>query len=117
MGHKIILLIGDFTATIGDPTDKKATRQVLTRQQVLQNAKDYQTQAGKIINFTNKNKAELKYNSVWFSKMNFADILSLTTKFTVQQLLERDMFAKRIKEGKAVSLQELLYPVMQAMIA
>ncbi len=114
LGHQIILLLGDYTAMIGDPTDKKATRQVLTREQVLANAKDYKKQLSKIISLTGANKAELKYNSQWFAKMNFAEVLKLTTNFTVQQLLERDMFAKRMKEGKAVSLQELIYPVMQA---
>ena len=114
LGHKIIILIGDFTATIGDPTDKKATRQPLTRKQVLQNAKDYQKQAAKFINFTGANKAELKYNSTWFAKMKFEEILNLSSKFTVQQLLERDMFQNRLKEAKPISLHELMYPVMQA---
>lgn len=114
LGHKIIILIGDFTATIGDPTDKKATRQPLTRKQVLQNAKDYQKQAAKFINFTGPNKAELKYNSHWFAKMKFEEILTLSSKFTVQQLLERDMFQNRLKEAKPISLHELMYPVMQA---
>ncbi|MBP9802457.1 tyrosine--tRNA ligase [Patescibacteria group bacterium] len=114
LGHKIIILIGDFTATIGDPTDKKATRQPLTRKQVLQNAKDYQKQAAKFINFTGSNKAELKYNSQWFAKMKFEEILNLSSKFTVQQLLERDMFQNRLKEAKPISLHELMYPVMQA---
>ncbi len=96
LGHQIILLIGDYTAMIGDPTDKKATRRVLTREEVLANAKDYKKQISKIINFSGINKAQLKYNSQWFSKMNFADVLQLTTNFTVQQLLDRDMFAQRM---------------------
>ena len=114
LGHKIIILIGDFTATIGDPTDKTATRQPLTRQQVLKNARDYKKQAAKFLKFTGTNKAEWKYNSKWFAKMKFTDVLDLATKFTVQQLLERDMFDKRIKQDKPISLQELMYPVMQA---
>ncbi|MCB9803113.1 tyrosine--tRNA ligase [Candidatus Nomurabacteria bacterium] len=114
LGHKIIILIGDFTATIGDPTDKNATRKPLTRQQVLKNAKDYKNQAAKFIKFTGSNKAEYRYNSKWFAKMKFAEILDLSSKFTTQQLLERDMFQKRLKEEKPISLHELMYPVMQA---
>ena len=114
LGHKIIILIGDFTATIGDPTDKTATRQPLTRQQVLKNAKDYKKQAGLFLKFTGANKAEWKYNSKWFTKMKFTDILNLASKFTIQQLLERDMFDKRLKTGKPISLHEIMYPVMQA---
>lgn len=108
LGHEIIILIGDFTATIGDPTDKKAIRQPLTRKQVLNNAKNYKKQINKIIKgYT------LKYNSKWFKKINFEDVLSLASNFTIQQLLERDMFDKRIKEGKPVGLHELMYPIMQ----
>ena len=114
LGHKIVVLLGDFTATIGDPTDKAATRKPLTRQQVLKNAKDYKKQAGKFLKLTGNNKAEWKYNSKWFAKMNFTSIVELSAKFTVQQLLERDMFANRMKEGKPISLHELMYPVMQA---
>lgn len=114
LGHKIVILIGDFTATIGDPTDKKAARQPLTRKQVLQNAKDYKKQAAKFINFNGTNKAELKYNSQWFAKMKFEQILELSSKFTTQQLLERDMFQNRLQEEKPISLHELMYPVMQA---
>jgi tyrosyl-tRNA synthetase len=114
LGHKIIILIGDFTATIGDPTDKTATRQPLMRQQVLKNAKDYKKQAGLFLKLTGANKVEWRYNSKWFAKMKFTDILELASKFTVQQLLERDMFDTRLKEGKPISLHELMYPVMQA---
>jgi len=114
LGHKIIILIGDFTATIGDPTDKNATRKPLTKKQVLQNAKDYKKQAAIFLKFTGANKAEWKYNSEWFAKMSFTNIIKLATKFTVQQLLERDMFANRLKDGKPISLHELMYPLMQA---
>ena len=114
LGHKVILLIGDFTGTVGDPTDKSATRQALTPKQVLQNAKDYQKQAKTILEFAGKNKVELKYNSTWHNKMNFGDVLNLSTKFTVQQLLERDMFQERIKAGKPIHLHEFMYPVLQA---
>lgn len=114
LGHRVILLIGDFTGTIGDPTDKLATRQPLTRQQVLQNAKNYKKQASLFLNFSGANKAGLKYNSSWLDKMNFANVLELSSKFTVGQLLERDMFQERMKAGKPISVHEFLYPVLQA---
>lgn len=114
LGHEVILLIGDFTAMIGDPTDKAATRKRLTRQEVLANCKSYKEQASRILSFTGKNPATLKYNSSWLGKMSFEDILELSVHFTVQQLGERDMFEKRTKEGKPVHLNEFLYPVMQA---
>ncbi|OGL73038.1 tyrosine--tRNA ligase [Candidatus Uhrbacteria bacterium RIFCSPHIGHO2_12_FULL_60_25] len=114
LGHEVILLIGDFTAMIGDPTDKSATRKRLTRAEVLKNAKDYQGQASNILSFTGKNPATLKYNSSWLGKMSFEDVLELSVHFTIQQLGERDMFQNRTKEGKPVHLNEFLYPLMQA---
>lgn len=114
LGHEVILLIGDFTAMIGDPTDKTATRKRLTRQAVLANCKGYKEQASRILSFTGKNPATLKYNSTWLRKMSFEDILELSAHFTVQQLGERDMFQNRNKEGKPVYLNEFLYPLMQA---
>lgn len=113
LGHKVILLIGDFTGMIGDPTDKSATRKMLTREQVLENAKLYQEQASKFISFEGNNAAELKYNSEWLGKMSFGEVVELASHFTVQQMLERDMFEKRIGEGKPVHLHEFLYPLMQ----
>ena len=114
LGHKIILLIGDFTGTIGDPTDKLATRKPLSKQEVLNNAKYYKKQASIFLNFSGANKAELKYNSRWLNKMNFADVLKLSNNFTVQQLLERDMFQERVKAGKPIGLHEFMYPMLQA---
>lgn len=114
LGHKIIMLIGDFTGMIGDPTDKTSTRQPLTRKQVLKNCKNYKKQATKILNFSGANKVEVKYNSKWLAKMNLADFLELAANFTVPRLMERDMFQERLKEGKTVHLHELIYPVMQA---
>ena len=108
LGHKIIILIGDFTATIGDPTDKHAPRKPLTRKKVLENAKGYKKQINLIFK-----KYTLKYNSKWFRKMNFEDVLSLASHFTIQQLLERDMFTRRMREGKPIGLHELMYPLMQ----
>src|SRR3989339_523381 len=113
LGHKLIILIGDFTGMIGDPTDKSATRVGLTREQVLENATNYKEQASKLVSFEGENAAELKYNSEWLEKMNFADIVELASHFTVQQLLERDMFEKRMEEGKPIHLHEFLYPLMQ----
>lgn len=113
MGHQVILLMGDFTAMIGDPTDKTATRKKLTRNEVLANLKNYKKQASKFINFGGSNKAELKFNSTWHSKMNFEDVLELSSNFTVQQMLEREMFSNRMKEGKPINLSEFMYPLMQ----
>ncbi len=122
LGHKIIFLIGDFTGMIGDPTDKSSTRQQLTREQVLKNCQEYKKQASAILDFGSprfgeaggKNPVEIKYNSKWFLKMNFGDVLDLSSNFTVQRMLERDMFQVRMKEGKPIYVHEFLYPVMQA---
>lgn len=113
LGHKVILLMGDFTATIGDPTDKSATRKQLTHKEVLKNLKDYKKQASKIISFAGKNKAEFKFNSKWLAKMNLENVLNLASKMTVQQMMERDMFEKRFTDGKPVYIHEFLYPLMQ----
>lgn len=112
-GHQIIILIGDFTAMIGDPTDKKSTRQPLSRKQILNNLKDYKKQISTTLSFKGKNKAKIKFNSKWLGKMKFEDILSLASNMTVQQMLERDMFKKRMEEGRPVSINEFLYPLMQ----
>lgn len=113
LGHKVIMLIGDFTGMIGDPTDKLSTRKQLTREQVLENCKEYQKQASSVLNFEGKNPVEIKYNSEWLSKMNFADLIELASHFTVQQMLERDMFQKRIEEEKPIFVHEFMYPMMQ----
>ncbi|HRY62325.1 MAG TPA: tyrosine--tRNA ligase [Candidatus Paceibacterota bacterium] len=113
LGCKIIMLIGDFTAMIGDPTDKKATRKQLTREEVLNNCKLYKKQASVFLNFKGDNPAELKYNSKWLAKMNFEDVLNLASKMTVSQMLERDMFENRMKEGRPIFLHEFMYPLMQ----
>jgi tyrosyl-tRNA synthetase len=113
LGHEVILLIGDFTAMIGDPTDKTATRAQLTREEVLANCKKYKEQASRFISFDGKDAAQLKFNSEWLAKMSFADVVGLASHFTVQQMSERDMFEKRITDGKPVYLHEFLYPLMQ----
>ncbi len=113
MGHEVILLIGDFTAMIGDPTDKSATRKQLTREEVLANCKNYQEQASAFIDFGGSNPAKLMFNNDWLGKMSFADVVELASHFTVQQMMERDMFEKRLQEEKPIGLHEFMYPLMQ----
>lgn len=112
LGHKAVLIIGDFTAMIGDPTGKKKTRPVLSAEQVDANAKTYFEQAGKILD-TSPDKLEVRRNSEWLSKMNFADALKLAQKMTVARMLERDTFAERYKAGEAIYIHEFMYPLMQ----
>lgn len=113
LGHKIIMLIGDFTAMIGDPTDKTSARKQLTREDVLENCREYQKQASAILNFAGENPVEIKYNSEWLSKMSFGDVLDLASHFTVQRMMERDMFQKRLVEEKPIYVHEFMYPMMQ----
>ncbi len=113
LGHEIIILIGDFTATIGDPTGKKATRQSLSREQVLQNAKDYNMHIGKILDLK-KSNIRFLHNEEWTNKLKPIDLLEIASHFTVARLLERDMFQERIREGKEIYLHEFLYPIFQA---
>ncbi|MBU2579121.1 tyrosine--tRNA ligase [Patescibacteria group bacterium] len=114
LGHKIILLIGDFTAQIGDPTDKLAARKSLTKKEVLENCKTYKKQLSKILDFSSKkNPAKIKFNSKWFSKLNFEKLIKLAAHFTVSQMLQRDMFQKRLADKKEIYLHEFLYPLMQ----
>ena len=111
LGHQVILLIGDFTATIGDP-DKLSVRKPLTRRQVLNNCKLYKKQLSTLIKF-GFSGAKLVYNSKWLGKMNFEDVLNLASKMTVDQMLKRDMFQERIKQGRPVYIHEFMYPLMQ----
>ncbi len=113
LGHEVILLMGDFTAMIGDPTDKGSARIPLTHKQVLKNLKKYKKQASVFLDFTGKNKAKFLFNSKWLSKMNFEDVLNLASKMTVDQMLKRDMFARRQEEGKPIFIHEFMYPLMQ----
>ena len=113
LGHEVIVLIGDFTATIGDPTDKSAARKTLTRKQVLENAKNYKKQIGKILDIK-KSNIRFLYNEEWTNKLKPKDMLKLASDFTVAQLLERDMFQERIKAGRSIYLHEFLYPIFQA---
>ncbi|MFH0951416.1 MAG: tyrosine--tRNA ligase [bacterium] len=114
LGHEVIFLIGDFTGMIGDPTDKQAVRKKLTRQEVLANAQSFVIQAKTYLNFSGNNAAKVKYNSQWQDKLNFTDLVELSSNFTVQQMIQRDMFQARIKEAKPIYLHEFLYPLAQA---
>lgn len=113
LGHEVILLLGSFTAMIGDPTDKMAARKQLTAEEVMANAKSYKKQASKILSFKGENPVKLMFNHKWLSKMSFKDVIALASHFTVQQMSERDMFEKRLQEGKPVYLHEFMYPLMQ----
>jgi len=115
LGHEVIFLVGDFTARIGDPTDKSdSARKQLTREQVIENVKTWIDQVRPIIDIDNKeNPVKVLYNYDWLSVLNFEDILNLASNFTVQQMIERDMFEKRIQDKKPLYLHELFYPLMQ----
>lgn len=113
LGHKVIFLIGDFTAMIGDPTDKSAARTKLTKEEVKRNLKNYKEQAGKVLRFTGKNAAEVMFNSKWLGRLSFEDVLELSSHFTVQQMIERSMFQERLKNEKPIYLSEFMYPLMQ----
>ena len=113
LGHEVIFLVGDFTGMIGDPTDKLATRKQLTRQEVLKNAKSWKEQAGRVLDFSGKNPVKMHFNSEWSDKITFKDLIEITSNFTVQQMIERDMFQARLKEKKPIHLHEFLYPVAQ----
>ena len=114
LGHQVIFLIGDFTGMIGDPTDKLATRKKLTREQVLENAKSWKKQASMVLDFAGPNPAKMMFNSEWSDKINFKDLIEITSNFTVQQMIERDMFQERLKKNEPIYLHEFLYPVAQA---
>lgn len=113
LGHEIIVLIGDFTARIGDPTDKMATRKPLSAEEVENNAKNYKQLVGKILDIDHANLRFL-HNEEWSNKLKPVDLLEIASNFTVQQLIERDMFQARLKAGREIYLHEFLYPVFQA---
>ncbi|MEE9165528.1 MAG: tyrosine--tRNA ligase [Nitrospinota bacterium] len=111
LGHIVVLIIGDFTAMIGDPTGISDTRHPLTKEQIKQNSKTYQSQVFKIID---KDKTEIVFNSSWLGKMGAEDLLQLSALENVARMLERDDFEKRYKSGKPITIKEFLYPLMQA---
>lgn len=114
LGHKVIFLVGDFSGMIGDPTDKKSTRKKLTRKETLENAKTWKEQAGKILRFDGDNKAEIVFNSKWLDTITFKELIEITSHFTFQQMIERDMFQERIKRNEPIHLHEFLYPIATA---
>ena len=111
LGNEVIVIIGDFTGMIGDPTGKSKTRKQLTREQVEENAKTYKKQIFKILD---PNKTTVKYNSEWLGKMDFRDVINLCSKCTVARILERDDFQKRYTNNQPISVHEFFYPLMQA---
>ena len=113
LGHKVILLIGDFTGMIGDPTDKLAARKQLTREEAEKNTEGWREVASQILDLEGANKAEIRYNSEWSDKLSFKELIGITSNFTVQQMIERDMFQKRLADNAPIYLSEFLYPVAQ----
>lgn len=109
-GHEVTFLIGDYTALIGDPSDKDVTRPILTTEEIQANGKTYADQAFRILD---PKKTVIRHNSEWLSKLNFAEIIRLTQNFTVQQFLSREKFKLRLEKGDAIYLHETLYAVMQ----
>ncbi|HSP88353.1 MAG TPA: tyrosine--tRNA ligase [Ignavibacteriaceae bacterium] len=112
LGHQAILIIGDFTGMIGDPSGRNATRPALSLEETRKNGKSYFEQASKILD---KEKTKIVYNSEWLSKMNFEDVIKLSSKYTVARMIERDDFTKRFRAGEPISVHEFLYPLAQAM--
>ncbi|MDA7619110.1 tyrosine--tRNA ligase [bacterium] len=110
MGHQAILLIGDFTATVGDPTGRSTARPPLTREEVLSNAETYTDQAFKVLD---REKTEIIFNGEWFRKMSYESVLKLNARVTLQQMLQREDFKERVSKGTEVRLHELQYPIMQ----
>jgi tyrosyl-tRNA synthetase len=112
LGHQAILIIGDFTGMIGDPSGRNATRPALTLEDTRENGRSYFEQASKILDPL---KTKIVYNSEWLSKMTFEDVIKLSSKYTVARMIERDDFTKRFRSGEPISLHEFLYPLAQAM--
>lgn len=110
LGHNVTFLIGDFTAMIGDPTGKNTTRPMLTREEILENAKSYKTQIFKILD---EAKTSVVYNSDWMNKLSSVDFIKMTSRYTVARMLERDDFTKRYKSGSPIGIHEFIYPLTQ----
>ncbi len=111
MGHQVVLIVGDWTAQIGDPSGASVTRPMLTAEQVKINAKTYMEQFFKIVD---KDKTEVRWQSEWFGNFNLADVIKLTSKFTIAQILARDDFSKRYNANQPITITEFLYPLLQA---
>jgi len=112
LGHKAVLIIGDYTAKIGDPSGQNSTRPILNDEQIQANAATYIAQAGKVLD-TSPEKLEFRFNSEWLAKLSFADVLKLTSQMTVARMMERDTFEKRYNTGVPIGVHEFLYPLMQ----
>ncbi len=112
-GHRVILLIGDFTGRIGDPSDRPETRMRLSHKQVLENAATYTEQFSRIFDLAGDNAAEVQFNGRWLDTITLRQFIEIMDKFTVQQLLERNMFQVRMKKNEALYLNEMIYPVLQ----
>ena len=110
MGHEVVFVVGDFTGMIGDPSGKSKTRPSLTFEETRKSAETYLEQATKILD---KDKTKIRFNSEWLSKMNFNDVINLTSKYTVARIMERDDFKNRFENNLPLSMHELLYPLMQ----
>ena len=110
LGHSVVFLIGDFTATIGDPTGKTELRPILSNEEVIQNAKTYQNQVYKILD---KNKTLVKFNSEWLGKLSASELIQIIGSYSVARMLERDDFKKRFKTNKNISIKEFIYPILQ----
>ena len=110
LGHRVIIIIGDFTGMIGDPTGRSKTRKELTSEEVMINAETYKKQMFKILD---PNKTEVKFNSEWLSKLNFKDVINLASKYTVTRMLEREDFKNRFKAQQSIAIHEFMYPLMQ----
>ncbi len=114
LGHEVIFLIGDGTGQAGDPTGKKKTREkFFTRDELRQNGRDYVMQASKIVRFDGPNPVRILYNGDWLNELKLVDILGIAQHFSVQQLIERDMFQERMKKNESINLREFLYPLLQ----
>lgn len=111
LGHTVVIIVGDWTAQIGDPSGRSATRPMLTHEQVVQNAETYLAQFFKIVD---RDRAEVRWQSDWFGPFSLADVIRLTSKFTVAQFLQRDDFASRFSQNHPIAITELLYPLLQA---
>ena len=110
LGHDVVLILGDFTGRIGDPSGRSETRRQLTDEEIQRNVATYKDQVGKILDLK---QARLVYNSTWLGALSFSDVITLAAKYTVARMLERDDFERRYKEGISIGVHEFLYPLMQ----
>ncbi len=112
LGHRVVVVIGDYTGMVGDPSERSETRPRLSHDEVLENARTYQEQLGKIVDL-DPSRLEVVMNGQWFRQMSFANVMDLAGRYTVARIIERDDFAKRIGEQRPISIHELFYPLMQ----